>query len=226
MKFISLFALLFVLSSCSSEANMKSGSGSRKSRHKSDSSNFSASDNQKPIAEDDSSDTDQGVEIEIDVLSNDSDPDGDELTIFDLASSENSKIERSEDGKIKYTSDGDFVGIDSFTYQISDGMTVSEGQVKVRVCRRISATFQADRAVSLRPELRQDEIIVDVKGVSGEWCAWDKDASSYHKCPLSCEKVSPPISADGKSLYKSFDHPYEDNSGACTFSIRICTNDM
>ena len=32
MKFISLFALLFVLSSCSSEANMKSGSGSRKSR--------------------------------------------------------------------------------------------------------------------------------------------------------------------------------------------------
>ena len=38
----------------------------------------------KPIAEDDSSDTDQGVEIEIDVLSNDSDPDGDELTIFDL----------------------------------------------------------------------------------------------------------------------------------------------
>ena len=67
MKFISLFALLFVLSSCSSEANMKSGSGSRKSRHKSDSSNFSASDNQKPIAEDDSSDTDQGVEIEIDV---------------------------------------------------------------------------------------------------------------------------------------------------------------
>ena len=50
--------------------------------------------------------------------------------------------------------------------------------------------------------------------------------SGYNRCPLSCDKVAPPISADGKSLYKSFDHPYHDNSGSCTFSIRICSTAM
>jgi hypothetical protein len=76
--------------------------------------------NQAPIAANDSATTTAGVAVTIDVLANDSDPDGDALTItIDGPPSHGTAIVNS--GKVVYTPQPGFTGTDSFTYIISDG---------------------------------------------------------------------------------------------------------
>ena len=55
----------------------------------------------------------------IDVLSNDRDPENDELIIISVESSENADI-RLSNGRIHYTPNSDFTGEDRFTYMVSD----------------------------------------------------------------------------------------------------------
>ena len=220
-----LLACAIIISSCSAETQMTGSSRSRAKTLKQTSSDAVDEINEAPIANDDQADVNQGVEIEIDLLQNDSDPEDDKIELFELGSSENSEFSQTDDGKISYTANEDFVGIDTFTYKISDGMSVSEGQIKIKVCRIILKNFSARTKIDYKPNLADDEIIESVKGVSGSWCAWEKGSDSEKaKCPLSCGKVKPPIAEDGKSLYNSFDYPYDDNSGSCNFEIRVCTN--
>ena len=229
MRIFGISSILLMLISCSSEAEMSGGNRSVRNRYLSsdgeEADGFTPSDNNAPVAVDDLAEADQGVEVEINLLENDSDPDFDELRIFELGESDNSVFSKTEDGKISYTANADFSGVDTFTYKVSDGMTISEGQVTIKVCRYLTPTFAADQPVNYRPKLAADEIIVSLKGISGGWCAWDSN-NANGRCPLSCDNVRPPISANGKYLYKSFDHPYHDNSGSCTFSVRVCTNSI
>ena len=146
-----LIAITLLIASCSSDTQMTSGSKSRNSNQKDSSSDFNETSNKAPIANDDKTEADQGVEMEIDILQNDSDPENDEIELFELGNSENSVFSRTDDCKINYTANDDFSGIDTFTYKISDGMSISEGQIKVKVCRKISTTFQANQAVGSSP---------------------------------------------------------------------------
>ncbi len=75
--------------------------------------------NDAPLAKDDSVKTDEDKEITIDVLANDSDNDGDSLTIKSVTNATNGKVE-IKDGKIIYTPNSNFNGKDSFTYTIED----------------------------------------------------------------------------------------------------------
>ncbi|MCV6979995.1 tandem-95 repeat protein [Mycolicibacterium pulveris] len=56
----------------------------------------------------------------VDVLGNDSDVDGDDLSVTDVGTATNGTVSLS-DGVITYTPDPDFAGADSFTYTITDG---------------------------------------------------------------------------------------------------------
>ena len=77
--------------------------------------------NQPPVAVDDSvtvaEDSENNV---IDVLVNDSDPDGDQLNVTQ-ATSENGTVTINADGTISYTPNANFSGTDIITYTISDG---------------------------------------------------------------------------------------------------------
>ena len=85
--------------------------------------------NQPPIAAGDSAIANAGSAIDIDVLANDSDPDGDPLTLSIFKTSDNGKAEVSHNGTpdnpkddfITYTPNPNFSGPDVFVYQISDG---------------------------------------------------------------------------------------------------------
>ena len=78
--------------------------------------------NELPIARGDHATTWQATETSIDVLANDSDPDGDPLTIDEISSPLHGTAEIADRGKqIQYTPDPNFVGTDSFTYWITDG---------------------------------------------------------------------------------------------------------
>lgn len=76
--------------------------------------------NQDPIAVDDTDTTDDVTPITIDVLSNDSDPDGDPLTVTS-AVPVNGSVTINGDGTLAYTPAPGFFGDDTISYVISDG---------------------------------------------------------------------------------------------------------
>jgi hypothetical protein len=77
--------------------------------------------NNDPIAENDSTETDENTEVTIDVLANDSDPDGDELIIANASDGDNGFVTINDDQTITYTPNEGFSGEDSFEYTINDG---------------------------------------------------------------------------------------------------------
>ncbi|MFK7907073.1 MAG: SdrD B-like domain-containing protein, partial [Chitinophagales bacterium] len=83
------------------------------------SENCAQSVNTAPIAEDDLTITEEDTTVKIPVLTNDSDPDGDEFSITSFTQPENGTVVLSE-GILIYTPNPDFVGIETFTYQICD----------------------------------------------------------------------------------------------------------
>ncbi len=85
--------------------------------------------------------TSDGMPIRIDVLANDTDPDGDKLTITNITDGTNGKTSIDTKGTtsptddvVVYTPDPGFHGTDKFTYTISDGMGgLDTATVKVTV---------------------------------------------------------------------------------------------
>ena len=76
--------------------------------------------NTAPVAVDDSATTTVGQSVTLDTIANDSDADGDALTITNVSDPANGTAVING-GQIVYTPDDDFVGTDTFTYTISDG---------------------------------------------------------------------------------------------------------
>ena len=78
--------------------------------------------NDPPFANDDAGVGQYNDPIEGNLLANDSDPNGDPLTINTTPVSEptNGTVVINSDGTYEYTPDPDFVGNDSFTYEVCD----------------------------------------------------------------------------------------------------------
>jgi len=76
--------------------------------------------NDPPVAVDDSDTTPADTPVTIDVLDNDSDSDGDTLTVDSLTQGTNGSV-INNGSDVTYTPDPGFNGVDSFTYTISDG---------------------------------------------------------------------------------------------------------
>jgi alpha-tubulin suppressor-like RCC1 family protein len=75
-----------------------------------------------PVASDDSMSTTEGQDINIAVLDNDTDAEGDNLSVTDVSQGVNGSVAIEPDGLgVTYTPDAGFIGSDSFTYTISDG---------------------------------------------------------------------------------------------------------
>ncbi|MFO7648448.1 Ig-like domain-containing protein [Halomonas campaniensis] len=82
--------------------------------------------NNAPLANDDTASTDQGLAVQIAVLENDSDPDGDPLTVGAVTRPNNGSVTVNADGTLTYTPDFGFIGSDSFTYRAYDGRLLSD----------------------------------------------------------------------------------------------------
>ncbi len=80
--------------------------------------------NDAPDAQDDSATTAEDTPIaNIAVLSNDTDVDGDTLSVsnFDATSAQGGTVSKNADGTLTYTPAANFYGTDTFTYTVSDG---------------------------------------------------------------------------------------------------------
>lgn len=76
--------------------------------------------NRPPRAIDDEAKVDQGSEVNIRVLANDWDPDGDRISIKSFTQGENGQVSLNDNGTLEYIPNADFTGTDTFTYTIKD----------------------------------------------------------------------------------------------------------
>lgn len=77
--------------------------------------------NRPPVAVDDAPTTAEDGVLTINVLANDSDPDGDPLTVTAVGAASHGSVVLNADQSITYAPAADYNGPDSFTYTISDG---------------------------------------------------------------------------------------------------------
>ena len=77
--------------------------------------------NRPPVARDDGASTRNGVPVHINVLANDSDPDGDPITVTRIGQPSHGTATPGGDGGVTYTPAAGFEGSDGFTYSIEDG---------------------------------------------------------------------------------------------------------
>jgi len=96
--------------------------------------------NEAPVANDDSAATTEYTSVVIPVLANDADPDGDPVTIELVSTPLHGSAVRNADGTITYTPHPKYVGSDSFTYLLCDG--VNNGNVAT-----VTVTIEAGAAV-------------------------------------------------------------------------------
>ncbi|MCR9303194.1 tandem-95 repeat protein [Vibrio diabolicus] len=89
--------------------------------------------NDAPIAANDAIQTDEDSQVVIDVLANDSDIEGDDLSITSASVSEEQGIAEIVDGKLVFTPSENFNGNATISYTISDGELEDEAQVSVTV---------------------------------------------------------------------------------------------
>ena len=86
--------------------------------------------NTAPVAADDTADTAPGTAILIDVLDNDSDAEGDVLSLVSVSDPANGTAEIVS-GRVRYTPDPGFTATDSFSYTVSDGALTDQATVTV-----------------------------------------------------------------------------------------------
>jgi len=90
--------------------------------------------NRPPVANDDEADTAAGTAVEIPVLANDSDPDGDALRLVAIGTPAHGTASFVAPDRIRYRPQPGFSGIDRFGYTIGDGNGgIATGNVTVRV---------------------------------------------------------------------------------------------
>ncbi|SEG04631.1 Ig-like domain-containing protein [Marinobacterium lutimaris] len=95
--------------------------------------------NLAPIAKDDSAITDAGSAVTINVLANDSDPDGDALNLVTVSEGGKGSVRINADGTLTFTPAKNFKNFDSFSYTISDGSLTATATVTVTLATDTSS---------------------------------------------------------------------------------------
>ncbi|WP_254275463.1 Ig-like domain-containing protein [Halomonas sp. 3H] len=175
--------------------------------------------NAPPLAQDDTASTVEGSVVQIAVLENDSDPDGDPLTVGAVTQPSHGSVTINSDGTLTYTPDEGFVGTDSFTYQASDGDLLSDPatvQVTVEQAEPVNA-----------PPLAQDDTASTVEGSVVQIAVLEND-SDPDGDPLTVGAVTQPshgsvtINADGTLTYT----PNEGFVGTDSFTYQASDGDL
>lgn len=100
--------------------------------------------NQAPIAVDDYAEVKQGEQVVINVLTNDSDPDGGVISLVS-AEAQHGTLELTPDGMIIYIPDPSFHGEDTISYVIEDAFGMkAEAVVKVKVIEVIDVVAKTE----------------------------------------------------------------------------------
>jgi uncharacterized repeat protein (TIGR01451 family) len=138
-----------------------------------------------PIAGDDAVPTPGDRPVDVDVLLDDSDPDGDPLTVTALTQPAHGTAVLLADGRVRYTPDTGSEGADSFTYTVSDG-------------RGMTDTATVTVTVANQPPVATPDSGAAAYGTpTGGIDVLANDADGNPADVLSVVAVSPPVDAGG-----------------------------
>ncbi len=115
--------------------------------------------NNPPVANDDSSTTEEDTPVTITVSGNDSDPDGDATTITSNTQPANGTVVLNADGTFIYTPNADFFGTDSFMYTICDAAGACDDATVTITVTETVITNTAPIAVDDNSQTDEDEAV-------------------------------------------------------------------
>ena len=106
--------------------------------------------NAAPEAVEDNESTRMGMPVSVDVLANDTDPEGNSLTLESYGMASNGTVRMDGEGGLLYTPDAGFSGEDSFEYTVSDEQGAeSVGTARVTVAANAGPVAEDDVADTL-----------------------------------------------------------------------------
>ncbi|MCP3958612.1 MAG: tandem-95 repeat protein, partial [bacterium] len=155
--------------------------------------------NDAPVAADDTETTNEDTAVTVDVLANDSDVDGDSLSVESVTQPTNGTVINNTTD-VTYTPDADHCGIDSFSYVVSDGVLTDTATVDVTVTCVNDAPVAADDT-----EATNEDTAVTVDVLDNDT---DVDGDS-----LSIESVTQP--ANGTVTNNTTDVTYTPDADYC-----------
>ncbi|MBS1582428.1 MAG: tandem-95 repeat protein, partial [Bacteroidetes bacterium] len=169
--------------------------------------------NHAPVAVDDAATTDQNTGTTIVVLSNDSDPDGDALTVT-MATALHGTVSINGDGTLWYEPTADWCGTDTISYTVCDGGPLCAGAIVV-------VTVDCPPLVNHAPVAVDDAVTIDQN--TGTTIAVltndsDSDGDALMVTAATAMRGVVLLNADGTLDYK----PGPDHCGTDTISYTVC----
>jgi subtilisin family serine protease len=169
-----------------------------------------------PVAVDDAATTAEDSPTDVAVLTNDSDPNGDTLSVSATTDPANGTAAIQPDGTVRYTPDPDFAGADTFDYTVDDGTGNSDtGSVAVTVTPLNDApTAVDDVLVTLRDTAGSVDVLANDTDVDDDALAVTSISTPGHG--------SATLEADGTITYQpaagydgadGFDYAIGDGAG-------------
>ena len=167
--------------------------------------------NQPPVVVDDSAATDEDTPVDVNVLANDSDPDGDTLTVsdYDTSSTQGGTVSCAGAGVCTYNPPADFNGTDTFAYTAGDGRGGTDTATVTVIVNLVnnppvavdnSATTDEDTPVDVNVLANDSDPDGDMLTVS------DYDTSSTEGGTVSCASAgvctyNPPAGFNGTDTF-------------------------
>lgn len=169
--------------------------------------------NNPPVASDDTATTDEDVAVVVDVLSNDSDPDGDSLQVVSIDNVFGGTAVINADQTVSFTPHANFNGSAYFGYTISDGQATASATAWISVNPINDApTAASDQAVATRDTalyLSRDNLIGNDVDVDGDWLYITSVSNASHG--------TAELQGDGGVLFT----PEADYSGWASFDYTL-----
>ena len=184
--------------------------------------------NDPPVAANDTATTREDTPVRIAPLVNDSDVDGDPLTIV-AASSPNGTVSINPDGTITFVPDRDFNGPTTITYQISDG---HGGLATATVAVTVAAVNDPPVAVNDTVTMNEDTS-VRIPVLANDT---DRDGDALRVTQASAPNGTVTINPDGTITYTPRPDYFgtdiitytitDGNGGTSTAQVRVTVNDV
>ncbi|MGH1416633.1 MAG: Ig-like domain-containing protein, partial [Pelagimonas sp.] len=190
--------------------------------------------NTDPDAVDDSETTGVNSPVTIAVLSNDTDPELDTLSVASATDPANGSVTVNGDGTVDYTPDADFTGTDTFDYTISDGNGGTD---------TATVTVTVEDAGGNRPPVAEDDTATTDEGTGVRIYVLGND-SDPDMDPLTLTSVTDPVNGTavidpsdntivytpdpGTSGEETFEYTVSDPSGAtstATVTVTVTPDD-